>query len=239
VTTGSGDPRVFGGAPLFGDPAKAAAPRSTVMPGSTRPGEDSRPSGSSGSPSQADGGSAGSGSAGSGSAGSVGGISGRPSSPPPSGSAASSTVVPDAATQRRPVTVGTAPMTRKKGRRARLTIKRIDPWTTLKFSFVYGLAGLVVLLVAVVVLYGVVDAMGVISSVRNFLGDVQDSTGATTSSGSGLGAWLGFGRVMLVTIVIGLINVVLFTAFATLTAFIYNVCTDIVGGVEITLAERN
>jgi isoprenylcysteine carboxyl methyltransferase (ICMT) family protein YpbQ len=132
------------------------------------------------------------------------------------------------------MTVGTAPVSRKKGRRARLTVKRIDPWTTLKFSFVYGLAGMVVLLVAVVVLYGIVDALGVISSIRSFLGDVSDS-----NSGQGLAQWLGFGRVMLVAIVIGLVNVVLFTAFATLTAFIYNVCTDIVGGVEVTLAERN
>jgi hypothetical protein len=156
----------------------------------------------------------------------------RPSAEPPSGS---STVVPEGSgAARRPLTVGTAPVTRKKGRRARLTVKRIDPWTTLKFSFVYGLAGMVVLLVSVIVLYGVVDAMGVISSVRNFLGDVSD-----TSSGPGLAVWLGFGRVMLVTIVVGLVNVVLFTAFATLTAFIYNVCTDIVGGVEVTLAERN
>ena len=43
---------------------------------------------------------------------------------------------------------------------------------------------------------------------------------------------------MLVAVVVGLVNVVLFTAFATLTAFIYNVCTDIVGGVEVTLSER-
>jgi hypothetical protein len=132
------------------------------------------------------------------------------------------------------LTVGTAPVTRKKGRRAKLTVKRIDPWSTLKFSFVYGLAGMVVMLVSVIVLYGVVDAMGVISSVRSFLVDISDS-----GSGPGLGAWLGFSRVMLVTFVLGLVNVVLFTAFATLTAFIYNVCTDIVGGVEVTLAERN
>jgi hypothetical protein len=153
-------------------------------------------------------------------------------SKPPAGSPAAS--APVAAAPRRPMTVGTAPVTRKKGRRARLTVKRIDPWTTLKFSFVYGLAGMVVLLVSVVVLYGVVDAMGVISSIRSFLASVSD-----TNDSSGLAVWLTFNRVMLVAVVIGLINVVLFTAFATLTAFIYNVCTDIVGGVEVTLAERN
>lgn len=146
----------------------------------------------------------------------------------------SATVIPGSPmTTRAPVSVGTAAAARKRGRRARLTLKRIDPWSMLKFSLVYGLVGMAVLLVAVVVLYGVVDALGVISSLRKFLTDVSDS-----SSGSGLGVWLSFDRVILIAAIIGLINVVLFTAFATLTAFIYNVCTDIVGGVEVTLSER-
>ncbi len=37
---------------------------------------------------------------------------------------------------------------------------------------------------------------------------------------------------------LGLVNVVLFTALATLGAFIYNVCADLVGGIELTLAEK-
>jgi hypothetical protein len=143
--------------------------------------------------------------------------------------------LPDVAgAQPRQMTVGQAPVKGKKGRRARLTVKRIDPWSTLKFSFVYGLAGMIVLLVAVVVLYGVVDSMGVIDSIRSFLADVNSNP-----TGGGLVVWLSFNRVLLVAAVLGLVNVILFTAFATLTAFIYNVCTDIVGGVEVTLAERN
>jgi hypothetical protein len=135
--------------------------------------------------------------------------------------------------QRATVTVGGSVPVRKRGRRARLTLKRIDPWSTLKFSLAYGLVGMIVLVVAVVVLYGVIDAMGVIGSLRKFLDDVSDS-----SSGSGLGEWLSFNRVLLVSFVVGLVNVVLFSAFATLTAFISNVCTDITGGVEVTLSER-
>jgi hypothetical protein len=129
------------------------------------------------------------------------------------------------------VTVGPAPRPAG-GRKARLVVKRIDPWSTLKFAFVYSLAGMVVLLVAAVALYGIVDAMGVIESIRNFLDTLEE-----TDSG-GIAEWLGFGRVMTVALVVGAVNVILFTAFATLTAFIYNVCTDLVGGIEVTLADR-
>ena len=130
----------------------------------------------------------------------------------------------------RAMTVGPAP--RKQARRARLTVKRIDPWSTLKFSFVYSVAGLVVLLVAVIALYAIVDAMGVIDSIRSFLNDVEGNK-------SSIAKWLGFGRVMTIALVVGCVNVILFTAFATLTAFVYNVCTDLVGGIEVTLADRN
>jgi hypothetical protein len=133
-------------------------------------------------------------------------------------------------TQARPATGAAAAPVRKGGRRARLTVKRVDPWSTLKFAFIYSLAGVVVLLVAAAVLYLVVDAMGVIDSVRTFLNDVEGGS-------SGLSKWLGFGRVMTIAVVIGIVNVVLFTAFATLTAFVYNVCTEIVGGIEVTLAD--
>jgi Transmembrane domain of unknown function (DUF3566) len=150
--------------------------------------------------------------------------SGYPASPPPPAAPVSAAG--------RPVTVGPPPR-KGGGRRARLVVRRIDPWSTLKFSFVYSLAGLVVLLVAVVALYAIVDAMGVIDSIRSFLHDVENP-----KNGQGLAVWLSFGRVLTVAVVVGVINVVLFTAFATLTAFIYNVCTDLVGGIEVTLAER-
>jgi hypothetical protein len=151
----------------------------------------------------------------------------RPAPPPAAARPATAT------TGQRPLTVGGSAAVRKAGRRARLTVKRIDPWSTLKFSFVYSLAGLVVLLVAVVALYAIVDAMGVLNSIRSFLHDVEGG-----KNSSGIATWLSFGRVLTVATVVGVINVILFTAFATVTAFIYNICTDLVGGVEVTLAEK-
>jgi hypothetical protein len=104
----------------------------------------------------------------------------------------------------------------------------------LKFSFVYALAGMVVLVVAAIALYAIVDAMGVIGHIRTFLGDLEGD-----KAGGSIAEWLTFGRVLTVTIVLGAVNVILFTAFATLTAFVYNVCTDLVGGIEVTLADRS
>ena len=39
--------------------------------------------------------------------------------------------------------------------------------------------------------------------------------------------------------VIGAINIVLMTALCTVGTFIYNLCSDLVGGLEITLSERD
>jgi hypothetical protein len=163
----------------------------------------------------------------------------RPSGAPGTGASGSGDASPlgpagsATATTKRPMTVGAAAAARKPGRRARLTVTRVDPWSMLKFSFVYSLAGLVVLLVAVVILYGIVDAMGVIDAIRSFVNDIKDQ------KSDDILVWFSFSRVLLVTLLIGIVNVVLFTAFATLTAFIYNVCTDIVGGVEVTMTERS
>jgi hypothetical protein len=137
------------------------------------------------------------------------------------------------ATTPRRTSVAAAASTRKSNRRARLTLTRVDPWSVLKFSFVYSLAALIVLLVAVLVLYSIVDAMGVIDSIRSFITSIESESNDTDVT-----QWLTLSRVMLVALLVGVVNVVLFTAFATLTAFIYNICNDIVGGVEVTLSER-
>ena len=47
------------------------------------------------------------------------------------------------------------------------------------------------------------------------------------------------GPLVEVPALIGLVNIVLLTAMATCGAFIYNLTTDLVGGVEVTLADRD
>ena len=123
-------------------------------------------------------------------------------------------------------------------RRARLNLKRIDPWSVMKFAFAVSVVLFIVVVVATSVLYLALDAMGVWGEVNKSLQTLVSASGgdqAATDGGFRITAWGVIGTSML----IGAVNVVLFTALATLGAFIYNVCADLVGGVELTLAERD
>ncbi|GAB7049317.1 DUF3566 domain-containing protein [Catenuloplanes indicus] len=122
-------------------------------------------------------------------------------------------------------------------RRARLNVKRIDPWSVMKFSFAVSLVLFIVVIVATSVLYLALDAMGVFQSVNETLAELVTASGGDTGGGSVFK--ITAKGVIGTSALIGLVNVVLFTALATLGAFIYNVCADLVGGVELTLAERD
>jgi hypothetical protein len=119
-------------------------------------------------------------------------------------------------------------------RRARLFVKRIDPWSVMKFSFAVSFVLFFVAIVATSVLYLALDAMGVFDSINTAFADIVGASGGKGGSFK----VTAFG-VIGTAGVIGLVNVVLFTALATLSAFIYNVCADLVGGIEVTLSEKD
>ncbi|MEU7485272.1 DUF3566 domain-containing protein [Streptomyces sp. NPDC042319] len=126
--------------------------------------------------------------------------------------------------------VRTTPRTRK----ARLRVSRADPWSVMKVSFLLSIALGLCTLVAVSVLWMVMDAMGVFSTVG---GTISEATSSDGGSGFDLETFLSLPRVLMFTGVIAAIDVVLATALATLGAFIYNLSAGFVGGVELTLAE--
>ncbi|MGK5693384.1 DUF3566 domain-containing protein [Streptomyces sp. URMC 128] len=145
----------------------------------------------------------------------------------PAGAGAGAT----AAAVRRPRTgARTTPRVRK----ARLRVAKADPWSVMKVSFLLSIALGICTIVAAAVLWMVMDAMGVFSTVG---GTISEATGSNESNGFDLQAFLSLPNVLLFTSVIAVIDVVLATALATLGAFIYNLSAGFVGGVELTLAE--
>jgi hypothetical protein len=132
---------------------------------------------------------------------------------------------------RRPRTEArTVPRTRK----ARLRVARLDPWSVMKVSFLLSVALGLCTVVAVAVLWMVMDAMGVFSAVGS---TISQATSTGEGDGFDLQGFLSLPRVLMFTGVVAVIDVILMTALATLGAFIYNLSAGFVGGVEVTLAE--
>lgn len=115
--------------------------------------------------------------------------------------------------------------------RATIQLRKIDPWSTLKISLVIAVSLFFVWMVAVGLLYAVLDGMGVWDRLNSAFTEIVNE--------SGDGGLVSAGQVFGYAAVIGIINMVLFTALTTIGSFIYNLSSDLVGGVEVTLADRD
>ena len=125
-----------------------------------------------------------------------------------------------------------APAPASTGRRVRLTVARVDPWSVMKISFLVSVAIGIAFVVMVAVLWLILDGMGVFTSVNRTISDV-----AGANSTFNLMDYIALPRVMSLAVVVGVIDVILLTALSTLGAFLYNVCSSLVGGLQLTLSD--
>ncbi len=145
------------------------------------------------------------------------------------GSSTAAAEAPAVTTARRPGKVaGRGP------RRARLQLRHIDTWSALKISLVLSIALFFIWMVAVGLLYAVLSALGVFQTLNDLFGQLGSASGSK-GGGDVVTPGLVFGGAA----VIGAINIVLMTALCTVGTFIYNLCSDLVGGLELTLSERD
>jgi hypothetical protein len=149
---------------------------------------------------------------------------GRTSRPVPTRPAAASTPRPAGAPAARPVAGRT--------RKARLALKRIDPWSVFVFSLVAAVFLGIAMVVAVAVLYAVLSTLGVTGSLNELIGEVTGGNAATEPAFTG-------GRIIGGAAVLAAVNVVLLTLLATLGALLYNACSSFTGGLEMTFGERD
>jgi hypothetical protein len=114
-------------------------------------------------------------------------------------------------------------------RRVRQTIQKVDLWTVLKLSLCFYLSAMFVTLIAIVALWMVAEAAGIIGSVEKFLGDLLSAKDFKFLSGEVLrGA-------ILVTLVLVALQVVL----TVIAASFYNIFAELFGGLEITVKEED
>ena len=127
----------------------------------------------------------------------------------------------------------TAPRKHKGPRRVRLAVARVDPWSVMKMSFLLSVAIGIAGVVLTAVLWMILSTMNVFTDIEGVLQSLQ----STTSDPFSIKDYVGFGRVVSLSIVIGVIDIILMTAIATVMAFLYNICSALVGGVQLTLTD--
>jgi hypothetical protein len=117
-------------------------------------------------------------------------------------------------------------------RKVRLTVARIDPWSAMKLSFLLSVAFAIATVVASVVVWQVLNAMGVWDSLNTQVRDI-----AGKSSKFDLNDYVGLGRVVSISTLVAVVNVLVTMALATLGAVLYNIAASLVGGVNLTLSD--
>lgn len=120
-------------------------------------------------------------------------------------------------------------------RKARLRVTHVDPWSVMKTAFLLSVAIGIVTVVAVAVVWLVLDAAGVWSSIDKAVGDVVGDSSSTFR----IEDYIGLSRVLGFSLIVSVVDVVLITVIATLGAFLYNLAAALLGGVEVVLAEED
>ena len=135
-----------------------------------------------------------------------------------------------------PMSAGLSPgaSVRPAPRRVKLTVSRVDPWSVMKMSFLLSVAIGIAGVVMVTVLWTILSGMGVFADINRMVEEVLSSNNGSRFD---LMDYIGLGRVVSLSIVIGVIDVILMTALSTLGAFLYNVCSSLVGGLQLTLTD--
>ena len=135
------------------------------------------------------------------------------------------------------------PPRRANSRRTRVTVRRFGLFSVLKFSLIFYFCVFLVVYLALAIIWAILSASGVIDSLEQLLGTIFPSNAGLSPTGqvSTRGAppiQIDSGQVFTWLFFAGCVGVVVWSFINVFVAVMYNLISDIVGGVEVTLADR-
>jgi hypothetical protein len=113
-------------------------------------------------------------------------------------------------------------------RRFRQTITKVDLWSVTKLSLCFYVSAMFVTVVALIALWSIADAAGIVKSVEKFIGDLLDAKNFHFLSAD----------VLRGAVLVGLVIVALQVVITVVAASFYNIFAELFGGVEITIKEE-
>jgi hypothetical protein len=123
--------------------------------------------------------------------------------------------------------------TARSPRRARLNVTHVNAWSITKAAFMLAVAIGIVLVVAVIVLWLLLNSIGVFDTLARNVNDVVGNSANTID----LVGLLSFPTVIGATVVIASVEIVLVSIFAGLFAVMYNLTVGFTGGIEVVLSD--
>ena len=122
-----------------------------------------------------------------------------------------------------------------RARTARLRLVHVDPWSVMRTTFLLSIVFGIATVVAVFMVWLMLAGAGVWTSINH---SMKQTVGNTTTVPFDITNYIGLGRVVGFTMLAAVIDAILFTAIATLGAFLYNLSANLLGGIEATYAEE-
>jgi hypothetical protein len=119
-----------------------------------------------------------------------------------------------------------APAPVPRARTSRVVVRRIDPWSVFKLSLLFYLCVCLILLVAGALLWAGAAAAGVIGNIEGFIEDIGFDDFRFLP-----------GQILRASALGGLVLVVAGTITNMLLTVLFNLISDVVGGIRMTLAE--
>ena len=120
-----------------------------------------------------------------------------------------------------------APVGSASRRSYRQTITKVDLWSVLKMSVCFYICAMAVAMVALVALWTIADAAGVVHSVEKFFGDLLQTKDFTFLDE----------EILRGALLVAAVFVVLAVVITVIAAAFYNMFAELFGGIEVTITE--